>query len=481
MKRLFTFFLTVLITVTFAATPVNACDEKQTDLYVTQLMFGENGTYKSSDENVKILLNALYLCSEQSDGLGQEKIDYLKKEHVFAVPSLSNINIKGSTLMGCAHNAWDREDASTKKAQKNRKKLLRNSVNKVFGFGVTDNLFGSNKGKSESFTAFLYYSHILADYLADNPADSEVLLKGKQIKSYSGDASITVSGNKPGFTKEQVDNIAPYVTFSELDAYGRAGAAIACIGKETLESVGERQDMVGIKPSGWVNDPKYEGIVDSKPPYLYNRCHLIAHQLGGKEEEINLVTGTRYLNESGMKPIEDKVAEYIRETNNHVLYRVTPIYKSDNRVCSGVQIEAYSIEDKGKGICLNQYCYNVQPGVEINYSNGKNEISDELFNADDVIPFAIDDASDSNPDLIFEMDKYMETLFGDQVNTATYISLSDKVDSIALQARALARRDKSAQGYIALKKLEYEYFGALKTYVPILLRKEKFFSSAFDG
>lgn len=123
----------------------------------------------------------------------------------------------------------------------------------------------------------------------------------------------------------------------------------------------------------------------------------------------------------------------------------------------------------------------MQPGVEINYSNGKNEISDELFNADDVIPFAIDDASDSNPDLIFEMDKYMETLFGDQVNTATYISLSDKVDSIALQARALARRDKSAQGYIALKKLEYEYFGALKTYVPILLRKEKFFSSAFDG
>ena len=131
-----------------------------------------------------------------------------------------------------------------------------------------------------------------------------------------------------------------------------------------------------VKPSGW-QTVKYMGLVDGN--YLYNRCHLIGYQLAGENaNEKNLITGTRYLNVEGMLPFENKVADYIKKyPKRHVLYRVTPIYEGDNLVASGVQMEAYSVEDKGKGVCFNVFCYNVQPGVIIDYSNGKSKLADE--------------------------------------------------------------------------------------------------------
>lgn len=135
--------------------------------------------------------------------------------------------------------------------------------------------------------------------------------------------------------------------------------------------------MIGmVKPSGW-QTVKYMGLVDGN--YLYNRCHLIGDQLAGeKANEKNLITGTRYLNVEGMLPFENKVADYIKKyPKRHVLYRVTPVYEGDNLVASGVHMEAYSVEDKGKGICFNVYCYNVQPGVIIDYSHGKSKLADE--------------------------------------------------------------------------------------------------------
>jgi DNA-entry nuclease len=134
---------------------------------------------------------------------------------------------------------------------------------------------------------------------------------------------------------------------------------------------GERGEIGSIKPSGW-NQAKYEGVIDSSPAYLYNRCHLIAYCLTAENaNEKNLITGTRYMNVNGMLPFEEQVAKYLDIYDNHVLYRVTPIYEGRNLVASGVLMEAYSVEDEGEGISFCVYCYNVQPGVEIDYRTGK--------------------------------------------------------------------------------------------------------------
>lgn len=130
----------------------------------------------------------------------------------------------------------------------------------------------------------------------------------------------------------------------------------------------ERGEIGQIKPSGW-HTIKYD-IVEGK--YLYNRCHLVGYQLSGENDNPqNLITGTRFLNTEGMLPFENKVAEYLQLTNNHVLYRVTPVFEENNLLANGVVIEAFSVEDNGKGICFNVFCYNVQPGVSINYSTGE--------------------------------------------------------------------------------------------------------------
>ena len=192
------------------------------------------------------------------------------------------------------------------------------------------------------------------------------------IPEYRGDSYVIINNNIPTFN-EQDYNIEAFERYSDLDNLGRCGVAYAKIGKEIMPSEDEERESISeITPSGW-KQAEYKGIVEGD--YLYNRCHLIGYQLAGENaNEKNLITGTRYLNIEGMLPFENKVAEYIDENkNNHVLYRVTPIYDGNNLVASGVQMEAYSVEDNGKGVCFNIYAYNVQPGISIDYATGESK------------------------------------------------------------------------------------------------------------
>ncbi len=189
-----------------------------------------------------------------------------------------------------------------------------------------------------------------------------------EIPIYSGQIYVKINNGKPYFTEEDYTTES-FEEYSKLDDKGRCGVAYANICKEIMPPDGDqRGDISSIKPTGWLQR-KYNG------EYLYNRCHLIGHQLSDEDaNELNLITGTRYFNVNGMLPFENKVADYIeKHKNNHVLYRVTPIFKGNNKLASGVEIEAYSVEDRGKGICFNVYVYNVQPGITINYETGESE------------------------------------------------------------------------------------------------------------
>lgn len=479
-KRLSAFIMAIVLLVSFGSTAV-ACNESQTNVYVRQILFGDSAFARESDENVKMLMSALYLCSEQYDNLGQDKIDFLKQKKVSGIPPIAKLNIKENRLLACSHNAWEYEFTESLKKQGTRKKVLQNTVNKVFDFGILNNLFGSQKGKCNSFAAMLYYSHILADFLADDPSETETNIKGRITPAYSGEPCTTVNGNKPSFSQKQKGSTEKDVKFSPLDSQGRAGDAFGCIGPDTIASVGPRKDMNGIRPSGWgTKNNMYDGIVDAQPPCVYNRCHLLAHSLGGLDEERNLVTGTQYMNEDGMLPFEMRVLKYIGNTGNHVLYRASPIYEGDNKLASGVQLEAYSLEDSGKGISFNVFCYNVQPGVDINYINGENEVADMTVGAEDFLPFAVYNANDSNPDLIFEMNRHLAILFEDQIDSATYTSMINEINSTASAARAVGNDGEStAKCYILLKQYQYQYFDILKSYIPLLLGRESFFTSAF--
>jgi len=186
------------------------------------------------------------------------------------------------------------------------------------------------------------------------------------IPDYSGSPYIVLNNNKPEFTESEITTKA-FEKYSELDNLSRCGVAFACLGIETMPTE-ERGEIGMIKPSGW-HLKKYD-CVDGK--YLYNRCHLIGFQLSGENaNDKNLITGTRYLNIEGMLPFENMVDDYIEETNNHVMYRVTPIFEGDNLLCKGVKMEAYSVEDNGKGISFNVFCYNTQPSIKIDYKTGE--------------------------------------------------------------------------------------------------------------
>nr|WP_296464787.1 DNA/RNA non-specific endonuclease [uncultured Acetatifactor sp.] len=477
-KRLSALLLAVVLLISLPCT-ATACNE-QCNTYVTQILFGDSALNYASDDSVKMLLDALYLCSEQSDGLGQDKLDFLKSKKVNKIPSLSSLNIKSNYLLECSHNSWESESATTKKAQSVRKKLLQRTVNKVFDFGLFNNWFGSNSGKCNSFAALLYYLHILSDYIADNPVNTEVAFEGFTVSAYAGQPFVLLNGNRPLFTAEEKKSTDGFTSFSPLDSQGRCGVAFANICIDIMPPPDSRQALGSIKPSGWKQN-NYPGIVNSELPYLYNRCHLIAHQLAGIDDEINLITGTNYLNAKGMKPFEDKVAKYIRETGNHVLYRVTPVFIGENNVASGVQLEGYSVEDAGEGICFNVYCYNVQPGISLNYANGSNSISDSTFEAENIIPFAVMNADDGNPDLILELNRHLAIIFENQKNTNTYIAMLNKIDSIASESRMIAgNKNTPTQNYIMLKEQQYKYFNVLKCYIPLLLAKEDFFKATFS-
>ena len=196
------------------------------------------------------------------------------------------------------------------------------------------------------------------------------------IPEYTASPYVEINNNIPYFTEEDYTT-TPFENYSEWDILGRSGTAYANICKEIMPKENEKRGEIGnIKDlSGWVQK-RYDNLIKDK--YLYNRCHLIGWQLAGENDnKKNLITGTRYLNTEGMLPFENKVADYINNNeNNHVLYRVTPIYEEDNLLASGVQMEAWSVEDNGKGIHFNVYCYNVQPGIVIDYTTGESYVEE---------------------------------------------------------------------------------------------------------
>lgn len=190
---------------------------------------------------------------------------------------------------------------------------------------------------------------------------------------YQGEPYVVINDNNPDFTEADMTT-ASFESYGELDGLGRCTTAFANIGKDLMPT--EKRGSIGeVKPTGW-QTAKYDNV-DGK--YLYNRCHLIGYQLTGENANAkNLITGTRYLNVDGMLPFENMVADYIKETGNHVLYRVTPVFSGDNLVASGVHMEAESVEDNGDGILFNVYCFNAQPGIAIDYATGDSHQDDSI-------------------------------------------------------------------------------------------------------
>lgn len=207
----------------------------------------------------------------------------------------------------------------------------------------------------------------------DNIPVSTVSFDISSVPQYSDEPYVAIDNNIPSFSEEDHSTKA-FENYSELDSLGRCGVAYANICKEIMPVEGEQRQAINmIKPTGW-KTTKYEGLVEGN--YLYNRCHLIGYQLAGENaNKKNLITGTRYFNVTGMLPFENQVNDYIEKNKkNHVLYRVTPIFEGNNLVANGVQMEAYSVEDNGKGVSFNVYVYNVQPGVEIKYETGESKL-----------------------------------------------------------------------------------------------------------
>jgi len=208
----------------------------------------------------------------------------------------------------------------------------------------------------------------------------------QDVPAFSGEPFVVINDNIPEFSEEDLVEES-YEYYSPLDSLERCGYAMACIGRDIMPTE-DRESISSVKPSGWVQN-QYD-FVDGKS--LYNRCHLIGFQLTGENaNERNLITGTRYCNVEGMLPFENMIADYVKETGNHVLYRVTPVYDGDNLVARGVQMEARSVEDNGVGVCFHVYVYNNQPGVIIDYATGDNRAEGAVVTE----PVA-DEATDGN-------------------------------------------------------------------------------------
>lgn len=214
------------------------------------------------------------------------------------------------------------------------------------------------------------YQNEIKTFMTEPLIEPKETYKLENIPEYSESNYVEINNNKPNFTDEDYTKDT-FESYSELDNLNRAGVAFAKVGKETMPTI-ERGSIGMVKPTGW-HTVKYD-IVSGK--YLYNRCHLIGYQLSGENaNEKNLITCTRQMNTEGMLDFENEVANYIEETNNHVLYRVTPIYDGNNLLANGVQIEASSVEDKCGKVCFNVYVYNVQNGITIDYTNGDSRLS----------------------------------------------------------------------------------------------------------
>ena len=243
------------------------------------------------------------------------------------------------------------KNKSNKRNKTKLKQILTTIIIIIFFTGlayITDNTYYNNENNTNKTEITQSYNSI------------------NEIPDYSGQIYIKINNNIPYFNENEY-TAEPFEKYSNLDEKGRCGVAFANICKEIMPPEGDKRgDISSIKPTGWKQE-KYDG------EYLYNRCHLIGYQLSDEDaNEQNLITGTRYFNVKGMLPFENEVANYIEEhKENHVLYRVTPDFKEDNLLANGVEIEAYSVEDNGEGICFNVYIYNVQPGINIDYKTGE--------------------------------------------------------------------------------------------------------------
>ena len=194
----------------------------------------------------------------------------------------------------------------------------------------------------------------------------------ENIPEYTDKEYIIINNNEPYFTEDDY-TLKSFEKYSDLDLLGRCGVAYANVGIDTMPTI-ERGSIGMIKPTGW-HTIKYD-IVNGK--YLYNRCHLIGYQLTGENANTqNFITCTRSMNTKGMLQFENKVADYIKKTNNHVLYRVTPVFEGDNLLATGVEIEAYSIEDNGQGIKFNVFVYNIEDGIIIDYKTGDSRLANK--------------------------------------------------------------------------------------------------------
>lgn len=213
--------------------------------------------------------------------------------------------------------------------------------------------------------AVLILTALLVGRSMKKPAQPEQTLGIQDIPPFAENAFVILNNNQPEFTADDLKKDT-FEYYSDLDKLGRCGYAMACVGKELMPTE-DRESISHVKPSGW-KQAQYDIVNGGN---LYNRCHLIGFQLTGENDnERNLITGTRYMNVEGMLPFENMIADYIKETGNHVLYRVTPVYSGDNLLATGVQMEAMSAEDNGEEICFNVFVYNSQPGVSIDFSDG---------------------------------------------------------------------------------------------------------------
>lgn len=247
--------------------------------------------------------------------------------------------------------------------------------------GVSKEHFGSNQPctRAQAIT-FLYRYNSLTNGTNQKSEAGKVYNNGNgrvNVPAYNGSPYVVVNNNVPFFTASDDNTTSSFETYGDLDSLGRCTTAYACIGQDLMPTE-PRGDIGSVKPTGW-HTVKYPGIVDGN--YLYNRCHLIGYQLTAENaNEKNLITGTRYMNTEGMEPFENLVADYIKETGNHVLYRVTPMFEGSNLVASGVLMEAKSVEDQGAGVEFCVYCYNVQPGITINYATGDSSVDGQTPN-----------------------------------------------------------------------------------------------------
>lgn len=288
----------------------------------------------------------------------------LKKPEITAKPSgYESIKVSWKKVSGAkkyevyrasSKSGEYKKIASIEKLTYSDKKI---SQNKTYYYKVRA-VSGSTRGK---------YSNIKSAKIATK-------LSLKSIPAYSGQPYVEVCDGNPSFSARMKSAAKEsYETYSKLDSKKRPQAAIASIGRDLMPE-GEREGIGMVKPAGF-STVRYDDLIEDK--YLYNRCHMIGWQLTGENaNEKNLITGTRYMNVEGMLPFENRIASYIKKTGNHVLYRVTPVYSGDDLVCRGLQMEAWSVEDKGKGLSFHVFVYNVQPGIEIDYADGSSRRAD---------------------------------------------------------------------------------------------------------